>query len=94
MDNITKFKVIGWASLLISLLMNPQLTIAIVASIIVFLMIGIGFKNSSDDFDIEEQLSIAKMSEEEIREKLTFSFMVGAMFIMLIVSIYNIVILF
>lgn len=94
MDNITKFKVIGWASLLISLLINPQLTIAIVASIIVFLMIGIGFKNSSDDFDIEEQLSIAKMSEEEIREKLTFSFMVGAMFIMLIVSIYNIVILF
>lgn len=57
-------------------------------------MIGIGFKNSSDDFDIEEQLKIAKMSEEEIREKLTFSFMVGAMFIMLIVSIYNIVILF
>lgn len=94
MDNITNFKVIGWASLLISLLMNTQLTIAIVASIIVFLMIGIGFKNSSDDFDIEEQLSIAKMSEEEIREKLTFSFMVGAMFIMLIVSIYNIVILF
>lgn len=94
MDNITKFKVIGWASLLISLLINPQLTIAIVVSIIVFLMIGIGFKNSSDDFDIEEQLSIAKMSEEEIREKLTFSFMVGAMFIMLIVSIYNIVILF
>lgn len=94
MDNITKFKVIGWTSLLISLLINPQLTIAIVASIIVFLMIGIGFKNSSDDFDIEEQLSIAKMSEEEIREKLTFSFMVGAMFIMLIVSIYNIVILF
>ena len=94
MDNITKFKVIGWASLLISLLINPQLTIAIVASIIVFLMIGIGFKNSSDDFDIEEQLSITKMSEEEIREKLTFSFMVGAMFIMLIVSIYNIVILF
>lgn len=94
MDNITKFKVIGWASLLISLLMNTQLTIAIVVSIIVFLMIGIGFKNSLDDFDIEEQLSIAKMSEEEIREKLTFSFMVGAMFIMLIVSIYNIVILF
>lgn len=94
MDNITKFKVIGWASLLISLLINPQLTIAIVASIIVFLMIGIGFKNSSDDFDIEEQLKIAKMSEEEIREKLTFSFMVGAMFIMLIVSIYNIIILF
>lgn len=94
MDNITKFKVIGWASLLIALLINPQLTIAIVASIIVFLMIGIGFKNSSDDFDIEEQLSIAKMSEEEIREKLTFSFMVGAMFIMLIVSIYNIIILF
>lgn len=94
MDNITKFKVIGWASLLISLLINPQLTIAIVVSIIVFLMIGIGFKNSSDDFDIEEQLKIAKMSEEEIREKLTFSFMVGAMFIMLIVSIYNIVILF
>lgn len=94
MDNITKFKVIGWASLLISLLINPQLTIAIVVSIIVFFMIAIGFKNSSDDFDIEEQLSIAKMSEEEIREKLTFSFMVGAMFIMLIVSIYNIVILF
>lgn len=94
MTDITKCRIIGWASLLISLLMNPQLTIAIVASIIVFLMIGIGFKNSSDDFDIEEQLKIAKMSEEEIREKLTFSFMVGAMFIMLIVSIYNIVILF
>lgn len=94
MDNITIFKVIGSASLLISLLMNPQLTIAIVVSIIVFLMIGVGFKNSTDDFDIEEQLSIAKMSEEEIMEKLTFSFMVGAMFIMLIVSIYNIVILF
>lgn len=94
MDNITKFKVIGWASLLISLLMNPQLTIAIVVSIIVFFTIVLGFKNSTDDFDIEEQLSIAKMSEEEIMEKLTFSFMVGAMFIMLIVSIYNIVILF
>lgn len=94
MDNITKFKVIGSASLLISLLMNPQLTIAIVVSIIVFFTIVLGFKNSTDDFDIEEQLSIAKMSEEEIMEKLTFSFMVGAMFIMLIVSIYNIVILF
>ena len=94
MDNITIFKVIGSASLLISLLMNPQLTIAIVVSIIVFFTIVLGFKNSTDDFDIEEQLSIAKMSEEEIMEKLTFSFMVGAMFIMLIVSIYNIVILF
>ena len=94
MDNITKFKVIGWASLLISLLINPQLTIAIIVSIIVFFTICIGYKNSSDDFDIEEQLSIAKMSEEEIMEKLTFSFMVGAMFIMLIVSIYNIIILF
>ena len=94
MDNITKFKVIGWASLLISLLINPQLTIAIVISVIVFFMIAIGFKNSADDFDIEEQLSITKMSEEEIMEKLTFSFMVGAMSIMLIVSIYNIIILF
>ena len=94
MDNITIFKVIGSASLLISLLMNPQLTIAIVVSIIVFLMIGVGFKNSTDDFDIEEQLSIAKMSEEEFREKLTGTFMVGAMLIMLIVSIYNLIILF
>ena len=94
MDNITIFKVIGSASLLISLLMNPQLTIAIVVSIIVFFTIVLGFKNSTDDFDIEEQLSIAKMSEEEIMEKLTFSFMVGAMLIMLIVSIYNLIILF
>ena len=94
MDNITIFKVIGSASLLISLLMNPQLTIAIVVSIIVFFTTVLGFNNSTDDFDIEEQLSIAKMSEEEFREKLTFSFMVGAMFILLIVSIYNIVILF
>ena len=94
MDNITKFKVIGWASLLISLLMNPQLTIAIVVSIIVFFTIVFGFNNSTDDFDIEEQLSIAKMSEEEFREKLTGTFMVGAMLIMLIVSIYNLIILF
>ena len=94
MDNITKFKVIGWASLLISLLMNPQLTIAIVVSIIVFFTIVLGFNNSTDDFDIEEQLSIAKMSEEEFREKLTGTFMVGAMLIMLIVSIYNLIILF
>ena len=94
MDNITTFKVIGWASLLISLLMNPQLTIAIVVSIIVFLTIILGFNNSTDDFDIEEQLSIAKMSEEEFREKLTGTFMVGAMLIMLIVSIYNLIILF
>ena len=94
MDNITKCKIIGCVSLFGSLLMNPQLTIAIVISVIVFFMIAIGFKNSSDDFDIEEQLKIAKMSEEEIREKLTFSFMIGAMFIMLIVSIYNVVILF
>lgn len=94
MDNITKCKIIGCVSLLISLLKNPQLTIAIVISVIVFFMIAIGFKNSADDFDIEEQLSIAKMSEEEIMEKLTFSFMIGAMFIMLIVSIYNVVILF
>ena len=94
MTDITKCRIIGWASLLISLLMNPQLTIAIAISVIVFFMIAIGFKNSADDFDIEEQLSIAKMSEEEIMEKLTFSFMVGTMFIMLIVSIYNIVILF
>ena len=94
MDNITIFKVIGSASLLISLLMNPQLTIAIVVSIIVFFTTVLGFNNSTDDFDIEEQLSIAKMSEEEIMEKLTFSFMVGAMFIMLIVSIYNLIILF
>ena len=94
MDNITKFKVIGWTSLLISLLMNPQLTIAIVVSIIVFFTMVLGLNNSTDDFDIEEQLSIAKMSEEEFREKLTCTFMVGAMLIMLIVSIYNIVILF
>lgn len=94
MDNIAKYKIIGCVSLLISLLKNPQLTIAIVISVIVFFMIAIGFKNSADDFDVEEQLKIAKMSEEDIREKLTFSFMVGAMFIMLIVSIYNIVILF
>ena len=94
MDNITIFKVIGSASLLISLLMNPQLTIAIVVSIIVFFTIVFGFNNSTDDFDIEEQLSIAKMSEEEFREKLTGTFMVGAMLIMLIVSIYNLIILF
>lgn len=94
MTDITKCRIIGCVSLFGSLLMNPQLTIAIVISVIVFFMIAIGFKNSSDDFDIEEQLKIAKMSEEEIREKLTFSFMVGAMFIMLIVSIYNVVILF
>ena len=94
MDNITKSKIIGCVSLLGSLLMNPQLTIAIVISVIVFLTVGLSFNNSADDFDVEEQLSIAKMSEEEIMEKLTFSFMVGAMFIMLIVSIYNIVILF
>lgn len=94
MDNITKCEIIGCVSLFGSLLMNPQLTIAIVISVIVFFMIAIGYKNSSDDFDVEEQLSIAKMSEEEIMEKLTFSFMVGAMLIMLIVSIYNIVILF
>ena len=94
MENITKFKVIGWASLLISLLINPQLTIAIAISVIVFLTIGLVFISSADDFDIEEQLKIAKMSEKEIREKLTFSFMIGAMLIMLIVSIYNVVILF
>ena len=94
MDNITIFKVIGSASLLISLLMNPQLTIAIVVSIIVFFTTVLGFNNSTDDFDIEEQLSIAKMSEEECREKLTGTFMVGAMLIMLIVSIYNLIILF
>ena len=94
MNNITKCKIIGCVSLFGSLLMNPQLTIAIIVSIIVFFTICIGYKNSSDDFDVEEQLSIAKMSEEEIMEKLTFSFMVGAMFIMLIVSIYNVVILF
>ena len=94
MDNITKFKVVGWASLLISLLMNQQLTIAIVVSIIVFFTIVFGFNNSTDDFDIEEQLKIDKMSEEEFREKLTCTFMVGAMLIMLIVSTYNIVILF
>ena len=94
MDNITIFKVIGSASLLISLLMNPQLTIAIVVSIIVFFTTVLGFNNSTDDFDIEEQLSIAKMSEEEFREKLAGTFMVGAMLIMLIVSIYNLIILF
>ena len=94
MDNITKFKVIGWASLLISLLINPQLTIAIVVSIIVFFTICLGVNNSRDDFDIEEQLKITKMLEEEFREKLTCTFMVGAMLIMLIVSTYNIVILF
>lgn len=94
MDNIIKCKIIGCVSLLISLLKNPQLTIAIAISVIVFLTIGLVFISSADDFDVEEQLSIAKMSEEEINEKLTFSFMVGAMLIMLIVSIYNIVILF
>ena len=94
MDNIIKCEIIGCVSLFGSLLMNPQLTIAIVISVIVFLTASLGFNNSADDFDIEEQLSIAKMSEEEIKEKLTFSFMVGAMLIMLIVSIYNIVILF
>ena len=94
MDNIAKYKIIGCVSLLGSLLMNPQLTIAIVISVIVFLTVSLGFNNSADDFDIEEQLSIAKMSSEEIKEKLTFSFMIGTMLIMLIVSIYNIVIMF
>ena len=94
MDNIIKCKIIGCVSLFGSLLMNPQLTIAIVISVIVFLTASLGFNNSADDFDIEEQLKIAKMPEKEIREKLTFSFMVGAMLIMLIVSIYNVVILF
>ena len=94
MDNIAKYKIIGCVSLFGSLLMNPQLTIAIVVSIIVFFTIVLGFNNSTDDFDIEEQLSIAKMSEEEFREKLTCTFMVGTMLIMLIVSIYNIIILF
>ena len=94
MDNITKCKIIGCVSLFGSLLMNPQLTIAIVVSIIVFFTTVLGFNNSTDDFDIEEQLSIAKMSEEEFREKLTGTFMVGAMLIMLIVSIYNLIILF
>ena len=94
MDNIAKCKIIGWVSLLVSLLINPQLTIAITISVIVFLTIGLVFISSADDFDIEEQLKIAKMSEDEIREKLTFSFMIGTMLIMLIVSIYNIIILF
>ncbi len=94
MDNIAKCKIIGWVSLLASLLINPQLTIAIAISVIVFLTIGLVFISSADDFDIEEQLKIAKMSEDEIREKLTFSFMIGTMLIMLIVSIYNITILF
>ena len=94
MDNIAKCKIIGWANLLVSLLINPQLTIAIAISVIVFLTIGLGFISSADDFDIEEELKIAKMSEKEIREKLTFSFSVGAMLIMLIDSSYNVVILF
>ena len=94
MTDITKCKIIGWANLLISLLMNPQLTIAIVASIIVFFTIGICFNNSIDDFDIEEQQIMANMLEDEFREKAAFLFMIGAMLITLIVSIYNIIILF
>ena len=94
MDSITKCNIIGCVSLFGSLLMNPQLTTAIVISVIVFLTVSLGFNNSADDFDIEEQLSIAKMSEEEIGEKLIFSFMIGTMLIMLIVSIYNITISF
>ena len=54
MDNITKCKIIGCVSLFGSLLMNPQLTIAIAISVIVFLTIGLGFISSADDFDIEE----------------------------------------
>lgn len=94
MTDITKCKIIGWVNLLISLLMNPQLTIAIVASIIVFFTIGICFNNSIDDFDIEEQQIMANMLEDEFREKTAFLFMIGAMLITLIVSIYNIIILF
>lgn len=94
MTDITKCKIIGWVNLLISLLMNPQLTIAIVASIIVFFTIGICFNNSIDDFDIEEQQIMANMLEDEFREKAAFLFMIGAMLITLIVSIYNIIILF
>lgn len=94
MTDITKCKIIGWVNLLISLLMNPQLTIAIVVSIIVFFTICIGSKNSSDDFDVEEQQIMANMLEEEFREKVAFLFVIGAMLITLIVSIYNIIILF
>lgn len=94
MTDITKCKIIGYVNLFGSLLMNPQLTIAIVASIIVFFTIGICFNNSIDDFDIEEQQIMANMLGDEFREKVAFLFMIGAMLITLIVSIYNIIILF
>ena len=94
MDNITKYRIIGLASLLISLLINPQLTIAIVVSIIVFLIIGFGFENSEDYFNAEEVINFDKMTEDEIRENETLSFTIGAMLIMLIVSIYNVIMLF
>ena len=94
MDNMTKYRIIGLASLLISLLINPQLTIAIVVSIIVFLIIGFGFENSEDYFDVEEVINFDKMTEDEIRENETLSFTIGAMFVMFIVSIYNVIMLF
>lgn len=94
MDNITKYRIIGLASLLISLLINPQLTIAIVVSIIVFLIIGFGFENSEDYFDVEEVINFDKMAEDEIRENVTLSFTIGAMLVMFIVSIYNVIMLF
>ena len=94
MDNITKYEIIGWASLLISLLINPQLTIAIVVSIIVFLIIAFGFENSEDYFDAEEVINFDKMTEDEIRENERLSFTIGALFVMFIVSIYNVIMLF
>ena len=94
MDNITKYRIIGLASLLISLLINPQLTIAIVVSIIVFLIIGFGFENSEDYFNAEEVINFDKMTEDEIRENETLSFTIGAMVVMFIVSIYNVIMLF
>lgn len=95
MDNISTYKFFTWLCVFGSLIMNTQLTIAIIISLFVML-IALNFSSDKleNDIDREELIEMMKLPKEEIKEKIAFLFMIVAMSIMLIVSIFNIIILF
>lgn len=75
--------------------MNTQLTIAIIISMVVMVIaLNLSSDKLENNIDREGLIDIMKLSKDEIKEKIAFSLMAVSMAIMLIVSTFNIIILF
>lgn len=95
MDNTSIYKIFTWLCIFCSLIMNTQLTIAIIISMAVMVItLNLSSDKLENNIDKEELIDIMKLSKDEIKEKIAFSLMVVSMAIMLIVSTFNIIILF